>query len=104
MKFDEHQINLGRELNEFRDSGHAALKELDAMIAEYREIVDNFNALHPSSAYVSTYYLPGLQALKKYREWIDEEIERGAKELLRKNDFEVRQSTQDPQSVEMAQP
>lgn len=98
MKIDEEKIARGRILKEFLAIQHPILVELEDRIKTEQELALSLRGGPASSGYAATYYIPRFQALKEFREWIDDEIEAGAEEIKRKEKIS-RQSEQDPQTV-----
>ncbi len=103
-KFDNEQIARGRILRDMVAGGHPLLSQLCLMIAEEQDMVLTFRNGGPGGHVVLPTFLGRFQALQELRQWIDDEIDAGGKELIRKNEFEARQPEKGPLDASLLTP
>jgi hypothetical protein len=93
VKFDEPAIALGIKLNRLiahPDFG-PFLEELEGQIEKKRDFILEYRAQADSTQVILPTFQAEYRALKDLREWIDDGIERGAAELRRKQEAEIRE-------------
>ena len=86
-KFNEDQIERSRRLHRLLGSEdfEPFLKELDERIERYKDLTLTFKSGTAAADLGNMEYRPRYKELQDLKNWINDEIESGGNELIRKN-------------------
>lgn len=105
-KIDLQQIERGRKLNRLLSHPDFAplLSEWDDRMVDLQHLALRLSAQSAAAGAIALPFQQQYLALKELREWMDDEIERGADELRKQQSEDLRQSHQGPAGSEITGP
>lgn len=100
-QINQNLIDRGRSFNRLMQNEDFALflEELDERVSRYKTLVLDFKQHSQAAELGVMHYLHRFQELADLRQWVKDEIDTGASELMRKNQMEDLAATRNgPQS------